>query len=244
MTMTTTILMIEDDQRLVRMVVEFLRQHGIGVQHALTAAAGLEAFAAREFDLILLDLMLPDGDGMDLCAELKRRMAHRRDTPIIMVTARGDLTDRVIGLELGADDYIPKPFEARELLARVRAVIRRAGVDRSVANHQVLRFGRLEIDRTTRQVRLDHEPRPLTSFQFDLLVSLARNAGRVLSREQLRQDTRPESSYTFDRAIDVHIGKIRQAIEDDYRAPLRIVTIRNVGYVFSKHDDADVRGAR
>ena len=234
-----SILMIEDDQRLARMVVEFLNQHGIAVHHAEDAASGLAAFDAAEFDLILLDLMLPDGDGLDICAELKRRMAHRRDTPIIMVTARGDLTDRVTGLELGADDYIPKPFEARELLARVRAVLRRIAVERTSANSKVLRFGRLEIDRATRQVRLDYALRPLTSFQFDLLVTLATNAGRVLSREQLRQHTRPETSYAFDRAIDVHIGKIRLAIEDDIQAPMRIVTIRNVGYVFSKIDGRD-----
>jgi DNA-binding response OmpR family regulator len=233
------ILMIEDDRRLARMVVEFLSQHGMKVHYAEDAGAGFAAFDGQEFDLVLLDLMLPDGDGMDVCAELKRRMQNRRDVPIIMVTARGDLADRVVGLELGADDYISKPFEARELLARIRAVLRRASTNRNADSNELLRFGRLEIDRATREVRLDQVARPMTPLQFDLLVTLARNAGRVLSRDQLRQSTRGESSYTFDRAIDVHIGKIRLAIEDDIQVPTRILTIRGVGYVFSKTQEKD-----
>lgn len=236
------VLMIEDDNRLSKMVFEFLKQHGIAVCCADSVTAGYAAFDVGDFDLILLDLMLPDGDGLVACAELKRRMTKRRDIPIIMLTARGDLTDRVIGLELGADDYISKPFEARELLARIRAVIRRATVDRSPATEEILRFGALEINRSTRQVKLDQQVRSLTSLQFDILVVLAINAGRVLSRDQLRQNTRGDSSYAFDRAIDVHIGKIRLAIEDNIQSPTRIITIRNVGYVFPKsHTSNDVK---
>ena len=235
----SNVLMIEDDIRLSKMVFEFLKMHGIEVCCTESVAAGYTAFEGQDFDLILLDLMLPDGDGLSACAELKKRMTNRRDIPIIMLTARGDLTDRVIGLELGADDYISKPFEARELLARIRAVIRRTTVDRSLASDEILRFGVLEIDRSTRQVKLDKQIRPLTSLQFDILVALATNAGRVLSRDQLRQNTRGESSYAFDRAIDVHIGKIRLAIEDNIQSPTRIMTIRNVGYVFSKFNAAD-----
>jgi DNA-binding response OmpR family regulator len=230
--------MIEDDNRLARMVVEFLKQHGIQASHVENAASGFEALKSDEFDLILLDLNLPDADGMDVCATLKREVASRRDTPIIMMTARGELADRVVGLELGADDYMPKPFEPRELLARIRAVLRRAGSDRAVPAGDVMRFGRLEIDRAARQVRLDRRVRPMTSLQFDLLVTLAKNAGRVLSRDQLRQHTRGESSEAFDRSIDVHIGKIRSAIEDNARPPTRIVTVRNVGYVFSKNPES------
>jgi DNA-binding response OmpR family regulator len=230
--------MIEDDNRLARMVVEFLKQHGIQASHVENAASGFEALKSDEFDLILLDLNLPDADGMDVCATLKREVASRRDTPIIMMTARGELADRVVGLELGADDYMPKPFEPRELLARIRAVLRRAGSDRAVPAGDVMRFGRLEIDRAARQVRLDRRVRPMTSLQFDLLVTLAKNAGRVLSRDQLRQHTRGESSEAFDRSIDVHIGKIRSAIEDTARPPTRIVTVRNVGYVFSKNPES------
>jgi DNA-binding response OmpR family regulator len=230
--------MIEDDNRLARMVVAFLKQHGIQASHVENAASGFEALKSDEFDLILLDLNLPDADGMDVCATLKREVASRRDTPIIMMTARGELADRVVGLELGADDYMPKPFEPRELLARIRAVLRRAGSDRAVPAGDVMRFGRLEIDRAARQVRLDRRVRPMTSLQFDLLVTLAKNAGRVLSRDQLRQHTRGESSEAFDRSIDVHIGKIRSAIEDNARPPTRIVTVRNVGYVFSKNPES------
>lgn len=233
------VLMIEDDNRLSRMVVEFLKQYNMIVQCYEDAASGYAAFDSDEFDLILLDLMLPDADGLDICAELKRRMHNRRDTPIIMVTARGDLADRVIGLELGADDYLSKPYEARELLARIRAVLRRTATDRTPVVNETLNFGRLEIDLATRQVHLDRVPRNLTSLQFDLLTTLAKNAGRVLSRDQLRQQTRGIPSNAFDRAIDVHIGKIRQAIEDDMQAPTRIVTIRNVGYVFTKHTDKE-----
>jgi len=233
------VLMIEDDTRLARMVVEYLKPHGMGVHHVDNAASGIEALKSREFDLILLDLMLPDADGMDLCATLKRETASRRDTPIIMITARGDLTDRVVGLELGADDYVPKPFEPRELLARIRAVLRRAGNERTEASGDVLRFGRLEIDRATREVRLDGRARPMTSLQFDLLVTLAMNAGRVLSRVQLKQRTRGESSEAFDRSIDVHIGRIRAAIEDDAGTPKRVITVRSVGYVFSKSPKRD-----
>jgi len=233
------ILMIEDDIRLARMVVEFLKQYNMIVHCAEDAASGYAAFDSQEFDLILLDLMLPDADGLDICAELKSRMQTRRDVPIIMVTARGDLTDKIIGLELGADDYLAKPYEARELLARIRAVLRRASTyrpaDKTPASGEVLHFGRLEIDLATRQVSLDGAVRSMTSLQFDLLVTLAKSAGRVLSRDQLRQNTRGIPSNAFDRAIDVHIGKIRQAIEDDIQAPTRIVTIRNVGYVFTKN---------
>jgi DNA-binding response OmpR family regulator len=236
---STRVLMIEDDDRLARMVVEFLKPHGLAVRHVEDATSGFAAFKSSEFDLILLDLMLPDADGMDVCAALKREMLSRRDVPIIMITARGDLADRVVGLELGADDYLPKPFEPRELLARIRAVLRRAAADRGMPAADVMRFGRLEIDRAARQVKLDRRLRPMTSLQFDLLVTLAKNAGRVLSRDQLRRHTRGKSADAFDRSIDVHIGRIRAAIEDDCGSPARIVTVRNVGYVFSKHSAKD-----
>ncbi|HEX9391817.1 MAG TPA: response regulator transcription factor [Usitatibacteraceae bacterium] len=235
---STRVLLIEDDLRLARMVEGFLSQNGFSCEHALDASKGMAAFRREPFDLVLLDLMLPDADGLDVCRDLRSRDDGLAKTPIIMVTARGDLSDRVTGLELGADDYLAKPFEPRELLARVRAVLRRTLVDRTRSQGEVLNFGRLEIDRRTRQVRLDQEVRVLTSFQFDLLVALAQNAGRVLSRDQLRQSTRGEPLEAFDRAIDVHIGKIRVAIEDDVRFPTRIITVRNVGYVFSKIEAA------
>ncbi|KPC49624.1 Transcriptional regulatory protein OmpR [Amantichitinum ursilacus] len=227
------LLMIEDDVRLARMVIGFMAQNGIQVEHVEDAQSGLNALRRHHYDLILLDLMLPDADGLDVCRRI------RTDTPqpvcpaIIMVTARGDPTDRIVGLELGADDYLPKPFEPRELLARVRAVLRRTASSPAEVP-PALRFGRLEIDTGARTVLLDRQPRALTSFQFDLLVVLASNAGRVLSRDQLRQAVRGEALEAFDRSIDVHVGRIRNAIEDDPRFPARIITVRGVGYVFSR----------
>jgi DNA-binding response OmpR family regulator len=233
------VLMIEDDLRLGAMVTAYLADAGFAVQQATDGAAGLAALgpaaARREppVDLVLLDLMLPDADGLDLC----RRIRAMSDVPIVMVTARGDTADRIVGLEMGADDYLPKPFEPRELLARMRAVLRRRAGATAQATTDVMRFGRLEIDRGAREVRLDGQPRALTSHQFELLVALAERAGRVLAREQLMALVRGETLEAFDRSIDVHVGRIRAAIEDDPRHPRRIVTIRGAGYVFAKSQD-------
>jgi DNA-binding response OmpR family regulator len=148
-----------------------------------------------------------------------------------MLTARGDAMDRVVGLEIGADDYLPKPFEPRELLARLKAILRRGG---SAAKNPVLQFGRLEIDRDARTVRVGGKERTITSFQFALLVALAENAGRVLSRDALMDLMRGEKLEAFDRSIDVHVSRIRAAIEDDPKKPRRIITVRGAGYVFAK----------
>jgi DNA-binding response OmpR family regulator len=152
-----------------------------------------------------------------------------------MLTARGEPTDRVVGLELGADDYLPKPFDPRELVARLRAILRR----RAPRRGDVLRFGRLEIDVDARVVRKDGEPRALTAYQFDLLLALARSAGRAVSREALLERVKGESLEAFDRSIDVHISRLRAAIEDDPRRPQRILTLRGVGYLFARasHDE-------
>jgi two-component system, OmpR family, phosphate regulon response regulator OmpR len=178
-------------------------------------------------DAIVLDLMLPDMDGLDIC----RTIRARSDTPILMLTARGDATDRVVGLEMGADDYLPKPFEPRELLARLRAILRRG---RGGEKSDVLRFGRLEIDRGSREVRLDGTRRPLTSYQFALLLALAQHAGRVMSRDALMDLLKGEAFEAFDRSIDVHVSRIRAAVEDDPKRPRRIITVRGAGYVFAK----------
>ncbi|MFN0161997.1 MAG: response regulator [Burkholderiales bacterium] len=233
--MTPQLLMIEDDGRLAGMVIEYLTHAGFDVAHAASAAEGATWLAHHAADLVLLDLMLPDGDGLDVC----RRIRAASDLPIIMLTARGEPTDRIVGLELGADDYLPKPFAPRELLARVRAVLRRRGGGPAAdAGDAPLRFGRLEIDPGARRVRVGGADRDLTARQFDLLMALARRPGRVLSREQLMDLVRGEALDAFDRSIDVHIARIRAAIEDDPKAPKRIVTVRGAGYVFARVQDA------
>src|SRR5215813_12894535 len=234
--MAERVLMIEDDQGLSALVAEYLEPLGMRVTTAPTAAEGLRLLGKHAFDALILDVMLPDLDGFEVC----KRVRADHDIPILMLTARGDETDRIVGLELGADDYLPKPFNPRELLARLRAILRRrggAGTQRTIS----LRFGRLEIDRDARLVRLDGAERPLTSYQFELLYALAVNAGRVMSREALMDRVRGEELEAFDRSIDVHISRIRAAIEDDPKHPRRIITVRGAGYVFAKHQD-DAQG--
>jgi two-component system phosphate regulon response regulator OmpR len=214
------------------MLSDYLGGYGIEVTVAPTIQNGREQLANRQFDALLLDVMLPDGDGFRMCREVRADS----DIPILMLTARGDDTDRIVGLEIGADDYLPKPFNPRELLARLHAILRRRLSPHAVRT-QVLRFGRLEIDRDARTVRIDGESRALTGFQFDLLVSLAESAGRVLSREALMDSVRGEELEAFDRSIDVHISRIRSAIEDDPKHPRRIITVRGAGYVFARAQD-------
>ena len=334
------ILLIDDDRRLAEMVGRYLGQAGFSVQVQGTARAGLEALVERTpdlilLDLILLDLMLPDGDGLDVCRQIRQRGGLAARVPILMLTARGETTDRVVGLEVGADDYLPKPFEPRELLARVRALLRRAapvdvssgglpvpgggsagpgymvasgggsagpghmagaagsagtgrpdgaavagslaagtagqtgaaggagvaggiggagsvgggiggsgsggaqaggpaGNTLAAGGHEVLTIDDLEIDEAAREVRVAGERRTLTGYQFDLLRVLARHAGRVMSREQLMDQAKGQALEAFDRSIDVHVGKIRQAIETDPRQPVRLLTVRGVGYVLAR----------
>jgi DNA-binding response OmpR family regulator len=235
--MNQRLLMIEDDTRLAGMLGEYLRQNGYGVVHAADAEHGLAALQADSFDLLLLDLMLPDADGLELCRRLRVESWSKGRVAIIMVTAKGDPTDRIVGLELGADDYVPKPFEPRELLARIRAVLRRCSGAEAAVEGGLLRFGRMEIDAGARLVRIDGIPRRLTAYQFDLLAAMARRAGRVLSREQLMDSVRGEPIEAFDRSIDVHIARIRAEIEDDPKRPRRVITVRGAGYVFAKVQD-------
>ena len=232
--MPERILMIEDDEALSAMVAEYLAPFGFEVTRSASAAEGVAALSGDAFDLLILDVMLPDGDGFELCRELR----SESDVPILMLTARGEETDRIVGLELGADDYLPKPFNPRELLARIRAVLRRRAGGRGRGTG-LLRFGRLEIDREARLVRVDREECTLTSHQFDLLVALAENAGRVMSRERLMDRVRGQTLEAFDRSIDVHVSRIRAAIEDDPKQPRRVITIRGVGYVFAQNQDED-----
>jgi DNA-binding response OmpR family regulator len=228
---TDRILLIEDDARLAEMVRDYLGEAGFRVARAASGSSGLAMQAREAFDAIVLDLMLPDMDGLEVCRQIRTRTA----TPILMLTARGDAMDRVIGLEMGADDYLPKPFEPRELLARLKAILRRGAA--TTRKDDVLRFGRLEIDRAAREVRLRGEARPLTSYQFELLLALAEHAGRVMSRDVLMDLLRAEPLEAFDRSIDVHVSRIRAAIEDDPKKPRRVITVRGAGYVFAKAQD-------
>jgi DNA-binding response OmpR family regulator len=221
------ILLIDDDPRLAAMVAEYLGAAGYRVTTAASGTDGLDRLAAEPYDATVLDLSLPDMDGLEVC----RRLRARWDLPVLMLTARGDAMDRVVGLELGADDYLPKPFEPRELLARLKAILRRGSYRAKTA---LLQFGRLEIDRDARAVRVAGAQKALTSLQFALLVALAENAGRVLSRDALMDLVKGEKLDAFDRSIDVHVSRIRAAIEDDPKKPRRIITVRGAGYVFAK----------
>ena len=226
--MTDRILMIEDDETLSSMKVDYLSGFGMAVTVAATVAEGRRQMSAQGFDALLLDVMLPDGDGFEVCREVRARS----DIPILMLTARGEDTDRIVGLELGADDYLPKPFNPRELTARLRAILRRRSGTRSPDGRMT--FGTLIIDRDARTLSVDGQERALTGYQFDLLLALAENAGRVLSRETLMDKIRGEELDTFDRSIDVHVSRIRAAIEDDPKHPRRIITIRGSGYLFAR----------
>ena len=228
--MTDRILLIEDDKRLAEMVRNYLGAFGFAVTAVHSGSAGISLYRRESFDALILDLMLPDMDGLEVC----RRIRADTQARILMLTARGDAMDRVIGLEMGADDYLAKPFEPRELLARLRSILRRAKGD---SKPDVLRFGRLDIDAGAREARLDGESRALTSYQFALLLGLAQHAGRVMSREALMEIVKNERLEAFDRSIDVHISRIRAAIEDDPKHPRRIITVRGAGYVFAKSQE-------
>jgi DNA-binding response OmpR family regulator len=234
--MAERVLIIDDDRKLVDMLVEYLRPRGLQADGAFDAAQGLSQLGRRPYDAVILDIMLPDIDGFEVC----RRVRATSDVPLLMLTARGDPDDRVVGLELGADDYLPKPFEPRELLARLRAIMRRR---RSAADAgpPLLRFGRLEIDPAARQVRRDGAPCALTAYQFDIVLLLARNAGRVLSRDAILDRLREEPGGAFDRSVDVHVSRIRAVIEADPRHPRRIITVRGSGYQLARLPEDDAR---
>ncbi len=235
------LLMIEDDARLARMVVEYLERSGFAVAHAGDGEGGLsqlqDAAPSQLPQLVILDLMLRGIDGLEGCRRLRALPGEAGRLPVLMLTAKGDPMDRIIGLELGADDYLPKPFEPRELLARIRAILRRRGEAVAPAASAGMRFGSLEIDRDGRTVSVGGQPCELTAYQFDLLLALAERAGRVLTRDQIMEAVRGRELEAFDRSIDVHMGRIRAAIEADPKVPRRILTVRGVGYVFARQQD-------
>lgn len=233
--MAAEILIIDDDTRLSAMLADYLTAAGFVIRTAATGNTGLQEIARRTPDAVILDIMLPDLDGFEIC----RRIRANSNLSILMLTARGDETDRVVGLEIGADDYLPKPFSPRELAARLKAILRR-----TLPSHpekDVLRFGRLSIDRSRRVAELDGDECGLTGYQFALLLALAENAGRVLSRERLMELTKGDELEAFDRSIDVHISRIRAAIETDPKHPRRILTLRGAGYIFARNQDESAR---
>jgi DNA-binding response OmpR family regulator len=233
--MSARVLLVDDDAKLSEMLRDYLGRNGFQVDCRLDAKSGLEAFRHSPPDLLILDVMLPDGDGFEICRTIRAESA----VPVLMLTARGEATDRIVGLELGADDYLPKPFDPRELLARLRAIMRRGPLRGSGESESVLRFGKLEIDPAARAVRIGDDSCDLTSYQFELLLALAKNAGRVLSRERLMELVRGETLGAFDRSIDVHISRIRSAIEEDPQHPRRVLTVRGAGYVLAARQDRD-----
>ncbi len=230
MTATTPnlVLLVEDDRRLADLTREYLEGHGLAVVHAADGRRGLDEALSGRYEAVLLDLMLPGKDGLEVCRELRARS----DVPIIVLTARGEEADRVLGLELGADDYLAKPFSPRELLARIRAVVRRAR-GRAGPEAGVVRVGGLVVDPAARRVTLDGRDIALTGYEFALLDALARRAGRVLSREQLMELAGGSAEEAFDRSIDVHVSRLRQKLGDDPKRPRLIKTVRGAGYLLA-----------
>jgi two-component system, OmpR family, response regulator len=225
------VLCIDDDQRLYELLASYFAPNGVTLVHAADGAKGLAALERDVFDAVLLDVMMPGMDGLEVC----RRIRQTRQVPVIMLTARGDEADRVVGLELGADDYVPKPFSPRELLARLRAVLRRS---QPQAVEAEIIIGGVVIDVGARHVRVGGEPADLTGLEFDILLALARRPGRVVPRETLLAEAGRNDITVNDRTVDVHVSHLRKKLGDDSKAPRLIKTVRGVGYVMTPPDAA------
>jgi DNA-binding response OmpR family regulator len=227
--MAVRVLLIDDDVRLQELLATYLEQNGVHVTTAADGARGLVALDAGAFDAVLLDVMLPGMDGL----EVLRRLRTKSKVPVLMLTAKGDETDRVVGLEIGADDYVAKPFSPRELLARLRAVLRRS---QPAALSEKIVVGDVALDVATREVRVSDRPVELTGIEFDILVALARRAGRVVPRDALLTEAGRGDVTVGERTVDVHISHLRQKLGDDPRSPKKIKTVRGVGYVLARED--------
>jgi DNA-binding response OmpR family regulator len=227
-----TVLLIEDDAKLASLTKEYLENHQAVVTLSMNGANGLKEALRTRYDVVLLDLMLPGMEGIEVCQKLRARS----DVPIIMITAKGEEADRVLGLEIGADDYVPKPFSPRELLARIRAILRRTR-GQSGPKNRALTVGDLSIDPTAARAEIGGEALALTSYEFALLYALVERAGRVLSREQLMELAHGNAEDAFDRSVDVHISRLRKKLGDDPNRPGRIRTVRGVGYQYLMDDD-------
>jgi DNA-binding response OmpR family regulator len=236
-------LLVDDDRELARLLSDYLTSHGVSLDHVEDGLGALDRLGTpRAYDIVLLDVMLPGMDGFEVC----RRMRAQSDVPIVMLTARGDDADRVVGLEIGADDYVPKPFNPRELLARMRAVLRRS---RATPTQERIEVGDLTIDLGALKASIGGRSLPLTSFELRVLVALARRAGETVTREELAsavlprptgqtgqtsQDGGARYDPTVDRSLDVHVSHLRHKLGDDAREPARIRTVRGIGYVLVK----------
>lgn len=223
-----TILVVDDDQRLRELVAEYLESRGFAVLTAEDGEDGLARLRGEAVDLVVLDVMMPGLDGFEVVREMRKTTR----IPVIMLTARGDETDRIVGLEIGADDYMPKPFNPRELLARIQAVLRRT--DTSAATSSFLEAGALRVDLDRREVRLDGALVDLTTTEFEILRTLVANAGRVIPRERLMELARGDEYASFERSVDVHVSHIRKKLGDDSKNPTYVKTVRGVGYTMPK----------
>jgi len=228
----TTLLIIDDDNKLNRLLTRYLEGFGFSLLAATHPEKGMELLKQKAPDLVILDVMLPDTNGFEVC----KRIRSSSTVPIIMLTARGDLMDRVVGLELGADDYLPKPFEPRELVARIQSVLRRT---RQAPDNRLLERGRLTIDLGRRQAMIDGAQIALTTNEFNALSLLASHPGRVLDRDEILQELRGMDSEAFNRTVDITISRLRQKLGDDPRAPRFIKTVWGAGYVFVGGDAQD-----
>jgi two-component system OmpR family response regulator len=224
------VLCIDDDTRLYELLASFMAPNGVALVHAADGRRGLAALEGGVFDAVLLDVMMPGIDGLEVC----KRIRQKSQVPVIMLTAKGDETDRVVGLELGADDYVPKPFSPRELLARLRAVLRRASPEAAAVT---LSVRNIVIDVPARDVRVAGAAVELTGIEFDILVTLARRPGRVVPRDTLLSQAGRDDVTVGDRTVDVHVSHLRRKLGDDPRAPRIIKTVRGVGYVLAKDGD-------
>jgi DNA-binding response OmpR family regulator len=227
--MNPTILIIDDDAKLNQLLKDFLKDFGYAVITATRPTQGLKKLRQASPDLVILDIMLPELDGFEVC----RAIRQTSNIPIIMLTARGEVTDKVVGLELGADDYLAKPFEPRELVARIQSVLRRT---QQLSDNQTLTFERLIIDLEKRITLLDGNPVDLTTNEFAALVLLARNAGKVLNRDQILQELRGMDCDAFNRSVDIAVSRLRQKLNDNPKSPEFIKTVWGTGYVFIGND--------
>ena len=228
MTETNLILVIDDDEKLNELLKDYLIRFSFEVISAFTPDEGFNLLKNQNPDLVILDVMLPQMDGFQMLKEIRKTT----ELPVIMLTARGDFTDRIVGLEIGADDYLPKPFEPRELVARIQSVLRRTGKIDKEQNNKALKFNNLEIDLRSHEVKINNQKIDLTSTEFDLLILFAENAGKALTRDEIMDQVRGIEWESFNRSVDVLVSRLRQKLHDDPKNPKFIKTIWGSGYLF------------